>query len=325
MKVKAGEPGGAMEEPRCLCENCKREVAAANFSLHEAHCRRFLTICLQCEELVALKDMEKHVEEAHRQVRCQLCHQLLQQYLLESHEAEDCPARVSRCHFCELELPHNKLPGHLDACGSRTTLCKDCGKYVMNRVLECHKVKCLASDLLRRDPAAQNNLCQQCGQWFPDEQYLHHLNTCTPLPQLLETLSTSYPTKHSPPPLKTLPPPTLDTAAEKDVQPRRKNHEPPHLVRHSLKTPKSKKGATHLAFTSTLTSAEPQCLDSTDYDQLASCSHCNILLPRPTLQKHQESRRKQPPEKPAGSNTSLWPRASSPVLSWPCMGLALPH
>uniref|UniRef100_A0A8C0H2R4 Uncharacterized protein n=1 Tax=Chelonoidis abingdonii TaxID=106734 RepID=A0A8C0H2R4_CHEAB len=47
----------------------KRDVSAANFSLHEAHCMRFLAICPECNEPIALKEMEKHQEEEHKQVR----------------------------------------------------------------------------------------------------------------------------------------------------------------------------------------------------------------------------------------------------------------
>lgn len=47
----------------------KRDVSTANFSLHEAHCLRFLTLCSECDEPVARKDMKDHQTEAHKQVR----------------------------------------------------------------------------------------------------------------------------------------------------------------------------------------------------------------------------------------------------------------
>ncbi|XP_063002728.1 XIAP-associated factor 1 isoform X2 [Elgaria multicarinata webbii] len=290
MKVKGGaSPSRPMEEERRFCDNCKRDVAAANFSLHEAHCRRFLAVCARCQELVALKDMEEHLEGAHRQVRCSLCHQLMQQYLLERHEAEACPERSGKCPFCELELPHQKLEAHLDACGSRTTLCWDCGKYVMYKALESHTATCPASGVLRKDPEPKGHLCQQCSNWIADEQYLQHLNECTPLPQLLGALSTRSPTEPGPPPA----PPTVDTAAEKDVRPKRKESELPSVARPTLKPPRSKKGGSRPAFTSTLASVGgAQGLDEALYDQLVSCSHCDILLPCPTLQKHEKKCRR---------------------------------
>uniref|UniRef100_A0A8C7EDG6 Uncharacterized protein n=1 Tax=Nothoprocta perdicaria TaxID=30464 RepID=A0A8C7EDG6_NOTPE len=50
-----------------LCS--KRDVSAANFSLHEAHCLRFLTLCPECDEPIARKDIKDHHAEAHKQVR----------------------------------------------------------------------------------------------------------------------------------------------------------------------------------------------------------------------------------------------------------------
>lgn len=47
----------------------KRDVSAANFCLHEAHCLRFLTLCSECDEPVARKNMKDHQTEAHKQVR----------------------------------------------------------------------------------------------------------------------------------------------------------------------------------------------------------------------------------------------------------------
>uniref|UniRef100_A0A8D0FN05 XAF1 factor n=1 Tax=Strix occidentalis caurina TaxID=311401 RepID=A0A8D0FN05_STROC len=55
-----------------VCKQCKqdkRDVSAANFSLHEAHCLRFLTLCPECDEPVAQKDIKDHQTEAHKQVR----------------------------------------------------------------------------------------------------------------------------------------------------------------------------------------------------------------------------------------------------------------
>uniref|UniRef100_A0A670YSG2 Uncharacterized protein n=1 Tax=Pseudonaja textilis TaxID=8673 RepID=A0A670YSG2_PSETE len=51
----------------------KRDVTAANFSLHEAHCMRFLAVCPECEEPVASKDMKEHLAKAHQQVRRVFC------------------------------------------------------------------------------------------------------------------------------------------------------------------------------------------------------------------------------------------------------------
>ncbi|XP_026527424.1 XIAP-associated factor 1 isoform X1 [Notechis scutatus] len=298
MKVKdGGSPSGEMEEERRICKNCKRDVAAVNFSLHEAHCMRFLAVCPECEEPVASKDMKEHLAKAHQQVRCTLCHEMMQQYLLEHHEAEECQERSVKCHFCELELPFRKLQSHLDACGSRTTMCWDCGKYIMHKAQEGHKLTCQTGNRPRAPgefhTCFKTNLCQQCNNWFPADQYLHHLNECSSSPELLGSLATHSAARSRSPPSPQNPPtaappsPTWKMKAEKDVRPKRRDRELPSIEKISLRSPRSKKASGCEAFTSILTSAGPQALNDT-YDQLVTCSQCNILLPSPVLQKHEK-------------------------------------
>ncbi|XP_053130618.1 XIAP-associated factor 1 isoform X2 [Hemicordylus capensis] len=243
----------------------KRNVAAANLSLHEAHCLRFLKVCPDCNEPVALKDMKEHFEKAHEQVRCQLYHQSMQQYLLECHESEECQERTAKCPFCELDLPYYKLQEHRNACGSRTTRCWDCSEYVMYKVLEDHKLTCQAREGLK-GPGPQTNLCQQCNCWIPEDQYLQHLPGFPSSPwQLPSSPATSSP------------------AAERDVRPKKKDLS--SAERPSLKPPRSKSTSGWPAFTASLV---PQALEDDLYDQLVTCSQCNILLPSPTLQKHEK-------------------------------------
>ncbi|KAJ7308950.1 hypothetical protein JRQ81_008230 [Phrynocephalus forsythii] len=278
MKVEDGAPPAPETAALRVCGHCRRDVAAANFSLHEAHCRRFLAICPECLEPVALKEMQAHRGEAHRQVRCGLCHQTMQQYLLQHHEAEECPERSAQCRFCNLELPFRKLPAHLEACGSRTTTCWDCGKYVMYRALEDHHVSCSASHGPRATGEVKGHICQQCKCRFPDEQYLQHLNECAPLPRLLGALGPGCP-------------PQGGSATEEgqDVRPKRPEKESPALVgKPTLKPPKGRRGALgRLAFTPIPPQVPDPAVDP-DYDQLTACPQCDILLPGPTFARHQK-------------------------------------
>ncbi|XP_078235653.1 XIAP-associated factor 1 isoform X2 [Pogona vitticeps] len=277
-----GGGGGGFGGPAGLRE--LRDVAAANFSLHEAHCQRFLAICPECEEPVALKDMKAHHGEAHQQVRCRLCHQAMQQYLLQHHEAEECPERPVQCRFCDLELPFQRLQPHLEACGSRTTSCWDCGKYVMYRTLEEHNATFHASHGPKATGEPKDNICELCKGQFSDEQYLQHLNECAPLPQLLGLLSPGSPTEQD------------SKAEEKAVRPRSQGRGAPSLLgKPSLKPPKGKRVHSRLAFTA----LDPQVLEESGhredpaYDQLAACNGCNILLPSPTLEKHERKCRQR--------------------------------
>uniref|UniRef100_A0A8C3XU89 XIAP associated factor 1 n=1 Tax=Chelydra serpentina TaxID=8475 RepID=A0A8C3XU89_CHESE len=281
----------------------KRDVSAANFSLHEAHCMRFLAICPECDEPIALKEMEEHQEEAHKQVRCKLCHQSMQKYLLENHESSECNERSLKCTFCELEMPFNKLQRHLEACGSRTELCWECNKYIMYKDLDKHKDVCQndkklpSNGEMHNQPSEVDNLCQQCNKCFPDDQYLQHLvsglgaKPCSPLSKLAEILASQSVTKSRPlpPPSPVMSSPLANAAtAWKDVRPKRKEKDLSSASRPSLKPLKNKKSAGRPAFTATLDPVLPKVLeDPMTYDVLVTCSQCNILLPGPTLRKHE--------------------------------------
>ncbi|KFQ13111.1 XIAP-associated factor 1, partial [Leptosomus discolor] len=280
-----------MTEETTFCKNCKRDVSAANFPLHEAHCLRFLTLCPECDEPVAQKDMQDHQTEAHKQVRCNLCHQSMQQYQLEHHGTKECHKRAMKCNICELEMPFNKLEEHLNACASRTEWCWECNKYIMYKDQNKHKAICQNNGLsYHKDVNFQSseaststggNLCQKCHKSFPDDQYAQHLvstfeteqkNGFDP-PQSSSSLSPSSSSKNA--------------MAWKDVRPKIKERDQPLASKTLLKLSKNKK----LVFPSPTRgglSTSPQALtDIQSFDTLVTCAHCNILLPFPTLQKHE--------------------------------------
>uniref|UniRef100_A0A3B3V278 XIAP associated factor 1 n=1 Tax=Poecilia latipinna TaxID=48699 RepID=A0A3B3V278_9TELE len=109
-----------------ICTHHK-EVAEANFPLHETHCKRFLSVCPDCDEAVPKDQLSQHREEQHTKVKCSKCNKKIERCHLEDHE---CPERLQMCTFCELEVPWKQLEEHSVVCGSRTELCKDCGRYV---------------------------------------------------------------------------------------------------------------------------------------------------------------------------------------------------
>ncbi|KFV84404.1 XIAP-associated factor 1, partial [Struthio camelus australis] len=274
----------------------KRDVSAANFSLHEAHCLRFLTLCPECDEPVAQKDMNDHQTEAHKQVRCNLCHQSMQQYQLECHKAKECHERATKCKICELEMPFNKLQEHLNTCASRTERCWGCNKYVMYKDQNKHKDICQKSGPSNRKdvnfqtneasthatltyPITGNsdNLCLKCNKSFPDDQYSQHLKTSKPstdLPQSSSSLALSSTSENA--------------MAWKDIRPKGKERDQPLTSKTLLKPPKNKKRLSFPSPTRGGLSKSPQALkDTLSYDMMVTCAHCNILLPLPTLRKHE--------------------------------------
>ncbi|XP_075627468.1 XIAP-associated factor 1 isoform X1 [Balearica regulorum gibbericeps] len=298
-----------MTEESRFCKNCKRDVSAANFSLHEAHCLRFLTLCPECDEPVAQKDMKDHQTEAHKQVRCNLCHQSMQQYQLEHHETKECHKRATKCKICELEMPFNKLEEHWNTCASRTERCWECNKYIMYKDQNKHKDTCQNSGLschkdvnFQTSKASTNatficptgtggNLCQKCNKLFPDDQYSQHLDKCSAVHKLTKVLagqSTSKLSSDPPQSSSSLAPSSSQNAmAWKDVRPKGKERDQPLTSKTLLKPPKNKKIASP-SLTRGGLSTSPQALkDTQSFDMLVTCAHCNIILPLPTLQKHE--------------------------------------
>ncbi|NXM79092.1 XAF1 factor, partial [Serilophus lunatus] len=260
-----------------FCKNCKRGVSAANFSLHEAHCTRFLTLCPECEEPVARKDMEDHQTEAHKQIRCSLCHQSMQQCQVEHHVAKECQKRAMKCTICDLEMPFSKLQEHLGTCASQTEKCQECNKYVMYKDQQKHKDTCPKSGLSYHkvvdfQTSIGGNLCQKCNKSFPDDQYSQHLSTSNLLSDPPQSSSSLAPSS-SP----------EDALAWKDVRPKEKEMD------QSLapKAPKNKRKG-FPSFTRGERSISPRALkDTQSFDVLVTCDHCNILLPLPTFWKHE--------------------------------------
>uniref|UniRef100_A0A3B5L810 TRAF-type domain-containing protein n=1 Tax=Xiphophorus couchianus TaxID=32473 RepID=A0A3B5L810_9TELE len=131
---------------RVFNKDNKIEVAEANFPLHESHCKRFLSVCPDCDEAVPKDQLSQHFEEQHTKVNCSKCNKKIERCHLEDHEAEECPERLQKCTFCELEVPWKQLEGHTVVCGSRTELCKDCGRYVKLSDQSEHSSTCSAAE-----------------------------------------------------------------------------------------------------------------------------------------------------------------------------------
>ncbi|KAG7275118.1 hypothetical protein CRUP_009478 [Coryphaenoides rupestris] len=100
-----------------------KEVAMDNFALHESHCRRFLSVCPECDETVPREHLEQHRLDEHTQL-------------------QECVARLLSCEFCQLELPCSELQQHEWACGSRTDRCSVCHRYILLRDLDQHTSTC---------------------------------------------------------------------------------------------------------------------------------------------------------------------------------------
>ncbi|NXN31696.1 XAF1 factor, partial [Nycticryphes semicollaris] len=259
----------------------KRDVSAANFSLHETHCLRFLTLCPDCDEPVAQKDMKDHQTEVHKQVRCNLCHQSMQQYQLEHHETEECHERAMKCKICELEMPFKKLQEHLNTCASRTERCWECNKYVMYKDLNKHKDICQNSSL-----SCPKNVNFQSSEASTNATFI-----CPTAHKLMEVLagqSTSELSSDSPQSSSSLAPSSRseNATAWRDVCPEVKERDHP-LNSKTLLKPAKKKSGFPSSTRGRLSTSTQDFKETQSFDVLVTCAHCNILLPLPTLRKHE--------------------------------------
>ncbi|XP_071998910.1 TRAF-type zinc finger domain-containing protein 1 isoform X2 [Engystomops pustulosus] len=137
------------EQDTRLCGNCKRDIPADNFTIHEIHCRRNIAICKLCNEPIPRSDMEEHYDSEHAPVTCK-CNKTVEKCSLEEHEKSSCSLRLVKCQFCELEVIFNTLENHEDYCGSRTEPCEKCGVSVMIKELGEHPAVCGKVKLLKK-------------------------------------------------------------------------------------------------------------------------------------------------------------------------------
>lgn len=116
-----------------FCKNCKRDISAVNFVMHEMHCMRNITLCKHCNEPVPKGEIDQHFEDTHAKIACQKCGIQVEKNDLEKHEEEECSKRSMKCLYCELEMPKADLDTHLGYCGTRTEECVKCGQFIMKK------------------------------------------------------------------------------------------------------------------------------------------------------------------------------------------------
>ncbi|KAL5217087.1 hypothetical protein ABZP36_017771 [Zizania latifolia] len=108
----AGYDPSAALAATSTCAHCQREIPSSNIDLHSAHCARNLQKCEHCGEMVARKLMDKHYNEDHAPVNCDLCKEIIQREIWDLHKRDHCPQRIVACEYCEFELPAVELHEH---------------------------------------------------------------------------------------------------------------------------------------------------------------------------------------------------------------------
>ncbi|KAK1331527.1 hypothetical protein QTO34_009484 [Cnephaeus nilssonii] len=279
-----------MEGAFQVCRNCKRRVASAHLALHEAHCLLFLAQCPECKEPVLQAEMDEHCENGHQQVGCAMCQQTMQKQVLAFHETRECQERPVVCKFCRAAVRLSKLEIHEHHCGNRTELCLDCGQPIVLRTLAQHRDACQSEQAQRQTgkkiSAPKNNICcHYCNQMIPGNKYLHHMDKCHTTSESAKYFPIEE-TRNSPPSLPSQAAEDQTSTAVKDVRPKTKNiNRFPLLSENSTKEAPS--GTNKSLDLPLKPEHKPWVEDDPAYDVLHRCPQCDILLPLPTLNRHQ--------------------------------------
>ncbi|KAM8818075.1 XIAP-associated factor 1 [Rhynchonycteris naso] len=207
----------------------------------------------------------------------------------------ECQEHPYECTFCEAAVSLSKLEIHEHHCSNRTELCQNCGQLIVLHALAQHRDVCQSEQAQlqreKRISAHESNICcHYCNQMIPENKFLHHMDECHTTQE-----STKYSTIGEP----RIAPPSLPSQAaedqtsteQKDVRPKTKNtNRLPLLYKKSTRQAPSGTNETmdlplkseHKPWvTSPVT-------DEAAYDILRRCPQCDILLPLPTLNQHQE-------------------------------------
>lgn len=249
------------EETR-TCGQCHKEIAEANFALHETHCSRFLCLCPDCNEAVPRDQLKEHREEQHAEVRCSKCNKKMERCQLQDHETDECVERLQKCQFCDLEVPCKDLDKHCLVCGSRTELCRDCGLYVRLRDQPEHGLTCSVTDNITSPPQVTSSTlngagmtvnCRRCMGSFSADDIDEHELECT--------------TRHIP---------------YYDVSEEESEDEDDFLTQ--VTTPQLISTDKELTF-SGRPSHDPW-INGGDPNQISTCPYCHLALPFSTLQWH---------------------------------------
>ncbi|XP_042521136.1 uncharacterized protein LOC122094409 [Macadamia integrifolia] len=152
------------------CRNCKHYIPSRTIALHEAYCSRHNIICQhdgcgvvlrreeatkhvhceKCGRAFQQGEMEKHMKVFHEPLHCH-CGVTLEKEEMVQHQSSVCPLRLVTCRFCgdmvqagtyatDVRDRLRGLSEHESHCGSRTATCDSCGRSVMLKEMDIHRI-----------------------------------------------------------------------------------------------------------------------------------------------------------------------------------------
>ena len=142
-------------EKEKYCNNCRKIIPVASFSLHEIQCKKRNFYCEKCNITVPIDSKEKHNDLYHSFSSCSLCGtKNIERFLLHKHRVESCELRLSKCNFCSLKITEKERFDHLNYCGNRSCLCVHCNQNFKRKEAKHHLVvvhQILPNDINEKD------------------------------------------------------------------------------------------------------------------------------------------------------------------------------
>ena len=117
-----------------------------------------------------MKKQRVRFEDFRATIKCPECGDEMGRADEGYHIASECTKQLVTCRFCETELPGVIASEHEKYCGSKTDLCKKCGRFVMVRDLTQHLDSCEETN-----PALP---CEFCEKRFPANKLVTHQKKC---------------------------------------------------------------------------------------------------------------------------------------------------
>lgn len=141
------------------CSNCKKDIAAANFTIHEVHCKRRLVLCTICSVPVLRSGETQHVNDVHAKTPCAQCQEEVERDHMTGHLKDTCPKRPVQCDYCDSKLPQCQLAAHVEVCGTRVLSCPRCNNVITHKDLAKHQASsCAHPEGKPRQPVASTDV-----------------------------------------------------------------------------------------------------------------------------------------------------------------------
>ena len=118
------------------CNNCKCEIEEYKKFLHERLCSQNIKYCDICKEGIIKEEYEEHCLEHNNKKEEEI--KINTEEEKNSLSLKKVQSSKIGCQYCGFFLSFDELTEHEEICGSRTTECKICKKFVVIKNFENH-------------------------------------------------------------------------------------------------------------------------------------------------------------------------------------------